>query len=144
MRSVNLKRQIQRTAVAAACQQGPLWPLRRPACAAACACAVEPPCRGHFFSGFFSALFPLLVFMIADPEPGYDCFCSLLKPRSFLRLLLNMGLGMAVGRGYQTISGPIPATVGLTSVYEGRRGGQILILPIPLKLSPASSVYTKR
>ena len=43
------------------------------------------------------------------------CFCTLLKSRAFPRLLLNVGLGMAVGKSPQPTSGSFPAAVGLNT-----------------------------
>lgn len=143
-RSINVKTQIQLAAVAAAGQQRSQRARLRLPCAASGACAAEPPCRGHFFSGFFPALtFPSPpappVFITADPEPGCGRFYSLLKSCSSFRLLLNVGLGMAREKSPANIWLPSLQLWGFTPFHEALMGREDLNLPIPLKLFPASS-----
>ena len=101
--------------MAGAGQQGPLPSPPGGTEFLAGACAAEPPCRGDFFLLVLPRPLPRPVFITADPEPGWSCFCSLLKPGTFPRLLLNVGLGIAVGTGTMRVAGLIPAAVGLNT-----------------------------
>lgn len=86
------------------------------------------------------------VFIAADLGAGCGCCRSLLSPGSPLpKLLLNMRLGIAVGRGPLPIYGPISTALGPKHLpTQGNDGGKkTSISLIPLKLSPPSSTYTK-
>ena len=95
-----------------------------PPCAAACACAAEPPCRGYFFLLVPPRPLPPQVFITADPEPGCGCFFSVLKLCFSPRFL---GL---VGSCPLPTSGPTPTASGWNSSpwgLECRKRGRSVV-----------------